>query len=79
MLELAELEQAVRAYPFPDALAIIKKDSERFSLIDQVFYLHAPEGIGRSKLAAQAEKRLGVAMTGRNWRTVCKLIELAKA
>jgi len=96
VLELAELEQAVRANPFPDAetqpntlhlnfllsapaktdlaaLAAIQKDNERFSLIDQVFYLHAPEGIGRSKLAAQAEKRLGLAMTGRNWRTVCKL------
>ncbi|AMK78762.1 MULTISPECIES: DUF1697 domain-containing protein [Methylomonas] len=60
------------------ALDAIKKDSERFSLIDQVFYLHAPEGIGRSKLAAQAEKRLGVAMTSRNWRTVCKLMEFAK-
>ncbi len=102
VLELAELERAVRANPYPDAeiqpnslhlnfllsapansdlaaLAAIKKDNERFSLIDRVFYLHAPEGIGRSKLAAQAEKRLGVAMTGRNWRTVCKLIELAKA
>ncbi|WP_445369134.1 DUF1697 domain-containing protein [Methylomonas sp. BW4-1] len=102
LLELAELEQAVRAYPFPDAetqpdtlhlnfllsapanpdlaaLAAIQKDNERFSLIDQVFYLHAPEGIGRSKLAAQAEKRLGVAMIGRNWRTVCKLVELARS
>lgn len=46
------------ANPDLTALAAIKKDSERFSLIDQVFYLHAPEGIGRSKLAAQAEKQL---------------------
>ncbi|WGS84019.1 hypothetical protein [Methylomonas sp. UP202] len=30
-------------------------------------------------LAAQAEKQLGVAMTSRNWRTISKLMELAKA
>src|SRR5262245_43995429 len=40
--------------------------SERFHLMDKVFYLHAPEGIGRSKLAANAEKLLGAPMTDRN-------------
>jgi uncharacterized protein (DUF1697 family) len=42
-----------------------------------VFYLHAPEGIGRSKLAANTEKVLGVATTGRNWRTVRKVMAMA--
>jgi uncharacterized protein (DUF1697 family) len=60
-------------------LASLKTDSERFHLVDKVFYLHAPEGIGRSKLAARAEKLLGVPMTDRNWRTVCKIREMAKA
>jgi uncharacterized protein (DUF1697 family) len=59
-------------------LAVIKAESERFQLIDDVFYLHAPEGIGRSKLAASSEKLLGVPMTDRNWRTVCKLREMAE-
>jgi uncharacterized protein (DUF1697 family) len=54
-----------------------RKESERFVLTDSVFYLHAPEGVGRSKLAAGAEKCLGVPMTDRNWKTVCKLLELA--
>jgi uncharacterized protein (DUF1697 family) len=54
-------------------LESLKSKSERFHLIDQVFYLHAPEGIGRSKLAANAEKVLRVPMTDRNWRTVCKI------
>jgi uncharacterized protein (DUF1697 family) len=58
-------------------LSSLKKESERFHLSDGVFYLHAPEGVGRSKLAASAEKLLGVSMTDRNWRTVCKVIELA--
>jgi uncharacterized protein (DUF1697 family) len=42
-----------------------------------MFYLCAPEGIGRSKLAANAEKLLGVPMTDRNWATVRKIIEMA--
>jgi uncharacterized protein (DUF1697 family) len=60
------------------ALESIKGDRERFALKDGVFYLHAPDGIGRSKLAASAERLLGVAMTGRNWRTVCKVMAMAK-
>lgn len=51
-------------------------ESERFELIGRVFYLHAPDGIGRSKLAAGAEKALGVACTGRNWRTVGAIVRL---
>jgi uncharacterized protein (DUF1697 family) len=57
-------------------LESLKKDSERFCLIDRVFYLHAPEGVGRSKLAASSEKLLGVPMTDRNWNTVRKLKEM---
>lgn len=49
------------------------KENERFKLIDKVFYLHAPDGIGRSKIAERIEKALGVAATARNWRTVSQL------
>jgi uncharacterized protein (DUF1697 family) len=59
------------------ALEAIKSDSERFKLAGKVFYLHAPEGIARSKLAARAEKLLGVTATARNWNTVCKLAEMS--
>ena len=51
--------------------------TERFRLGDRVLYLHAPNGIGRSKLAAGVEKSLGVVATGRNFRTVSKIHELA--
>jgi uncharacterized protein (DUF1697 family) len=61
-----------------DGLNQIKSPSESFELIGKVFYLHAPDGIGRSKLAARAEKLLGVPATGRNWRTAQKVLELAK-
>jgi hypothetical protein len=38
----------------------LKAESERFQLAERVFYLHAPNGIGRSKLAASTEELLGV-------------------
>ena len=65
---------------FPDMnkLAELKNESERFHLGEGVFYLHAPEGVGKSRLAAGAEKALGVPMTSRNWKTVCKLLEMAE-
>ena len=63
--------------PNLEKLSSLKKESERFHLSDGVFYLYAPEGVGRSKLAASTEKLLGVPMTDRNWRTVCKVMEMA--
>lgn len=59
------------------ALERVQKSSESFSLSGQVFYLYAPEGIARSKLAAQAEKYLGVPATARNFRSAMKIAELA--
>ncbi len=50
--------------------------SERFKLIGRVFYLHAPDGVGYSKLAANVEKFLGVVVTARNYRTVGKLLAM---
>lgn len=63
--------------PNMEKLFSLKKESERFHLIENVFYLHAPEGVGRSKLAASSEKLLGAPMTDRNWRTACKVMEMA--
>jgi uncharacterized protein (DUF1697 family) len=101
LLELAQLEKAAEANPFPEAVSEpttlhlnflasvppnpdlgtlnrLKSKSERFLLKGNVFYLHAPDGIGRSKLAANAERLLGVPMTGRNWRTISEMIAKAK-
>jgi uncharacterized protein (DUF1697 family) len=58
------------------AVSTIQLASERFHLADCFFYLYAPAGIGQSKLAERAERLLGVAMTMRNWRTVCKIKEM---
>ena len=51
-------------------------ESERYRWVDRVFYLHAPNGIGRSKLAANVEKILAVPATARNYRTVEKLWQM---
>lgn len=64
--------------PDLDGLNDARPPTERFHLADDVFYLHAPDGIGRSKLAAKAERLLGVDATARNWRTVRKLSEIAR-
>ncbi|GHC03899.1 DUF1697 domain-containing protein [Cerasicoccus arenae] len=60
-----------------DKLDALKSASERYQMTDKVFYLHAPDGIGKSKLAVGAEKTIGVPMTMRNWNTVQKIRELA--
>ena len=52
---------------------------EEFRLGDRALYLYAPDGLGRSQLAAHLSKpRLtkGVVATSRNWNTVLKLVEL---
>ena len=54
----------------------LKTDSEQFCIKGSVFYLHAPDGIGRSKLAAKAENCLGVPVTSRNLNTVNKLSKM---
>jgi uncharacterized protein (DUF1697 family) len=57
----------------------VKAPTESYKLTSNAFYLHAPDGIGKSKLATVVEKALGVATTARNWNTVTKLAEMAEA
>ncbi len=64
--------------PDMEALAGVQRDSEQFHLADRVFYLYAPDGIGRSKLATLTEKALGVSATARNWRSASKILALAE-
>ena len=55
----------------------LKTATERFVLKGRVLYLHTPDGIGGSKLAARVERLLGVDATARNWRTVKTLLGIA--
>jgi uncharacterized protein (DUF1697 family) len=65
--------------PDTEALEALRSPTEEFELKGQVFYLHAPDGIGRSKLAAKVERHLGVSATARNYRTVDRLLSMASA
>ncbi|MGN6474997.1 MAG: DUF1697 domain-containing protein [Mycobacteriales bacterium] len=66
----------------PDAEAVAGLDSEafapeRFVIKGREIYLWFPNGAGRSKLATLPwQKRIGVAGTARNWRTVLAVREL---
>ncbi len=76
-LHLFFLEQPAKAARL-DAMNELKSKSEQFKLTGKVLYFYTPDGFGTSKLAAKAERLLGVNTTARNWRTVGKLLELAK-
>lgn len=66
--------------PAADKLEVLDHDEfdpERFEFGDRCIYQWFPDGVGRSKLAtAPWDRRLGVRGTGRNWRTVTKLLEM---
>jgi len=48
-------------------------DTEEYTVKKNVFYLHAPNGIGRSKLVKNIESCLGQSTTGRNLNTMNKV------
>ena len=64
--------------PDIQAMESLCTPTEAFQLHGRVLYLHAPDGIGRSKLAERIERLIGVPMTARNGRTVAKLAEMAR-
>lgn len=66
-------------HPDLEALDAAKAAREAFALAGKVFYLHTPDGFGKSKLAARVERCLGVEATARNLRTVSALVELARS
>ena len=61
-----------------DAPEELATESETFRLVDRIFFLHAPDGVGRSKLVAKLGKHLGVAMTARNANTVGEIAKLCE-
>jgi len=61
-----------------EILKKLKSKSEEYHIEGKVFYLYAPDGIGRSKLVANIESCLGVPATGRNLNTVNKLQSMVK-
>jgi uncharacterized protein (DUF1697 family) len=59
-------------------LDALKSATEEYRLIGRVIYLHAPDGIGNSKLVEKLGKAVpGVRMTARNLNTVNRLVEMS--
>ncbi len=57
--------------------AALIAESEELKVTGQTVWLHAPDGVGRSRLAAKLEGLLGVEATSRNWNTIKKMRDLA--
>jgi len=53
--------------------------TEAYFVQGNVFYLHAPDGIGRSKVVSNIESCLGQLTTGRNLNTTNKIALIVKS
>lgn len=70
-----------KSRPNPDAVKGLREraaDGERIVQTGDALWIHFGNGMGRSKLSpAVLDRLVGSPVTGRNWRTVLKLDELA--
>lgn len=63
-----------------DVLAEVDFGSEEYELIGTHFFMHSPNGAGRSKMSNNLiENKLKVTSTTRNLNTIQKLIDMAKS
>ncbi len=53
-----------------------KGDPGEAALVGRTLYMHTPDGLGRSELAAQLARSSVVGGTARNWATVLKLLAM---
>ena len=61
-----------------DGLDPNRSPGDEFVVVGREVFLHYPNGVARSKLTnAYFDSRLSTTSTGRNWRTVNKLLEMA--
>ena len=59
-------------------LGHVRLGADEAMLVGLEMHLHCPDGLGTSRLPGLiSEKRLGVAATARNWRTVTRLAEMS--
>jgi uncharacterized protein (DUF1697 family) len=67
--------------PAASGLAVLERAPflpEEFAVQGADVYLYLPEGVARTKLPRYLERRLGLPMTVRNWKTLGSLAELAR-
>lgn len=77
-LHLSFLERPPQEELVRDANRLLSK-TESFTVIGSLLYMHAPDGIARSRFASGIDRGLQMTTTARNWRTVMKLQELASS
>lgn len=69
--------------PRPEEVAVLdpaRSPPDEFLLRGREIYLYCPSGAGKTRLTNQYfDSRLETVSTGRNWRTVLKLVELSRA
>ena len=75
-LHLVFLERPPQEEHISAVNALVSK-SESITVTGKLIYVHAPDGIARSKLANGIGRALRMNTTARNWRTVKKLNDLA--
>ena len=54
----------------------LRAPTEQVAVVGRTVWLYAPDGIGRSKLAAKMEWLLGAEATARNLNTILKMVEM---
>jgi len=69
--------------PSPERVATLdpnRSPPDAFRVLGREVYLNLPKGVADSKLTnAYFDSKLATTSTGRNWRTVCKLLALMEA
>lgn len=60
-----------------ELLDSLKAESEAYEITDELMYLYAPEGIGRSKMVEKLGRAIKADMTARNLNTVETLRDMA--
>jgi uncharacterized protein (DUF1697 family) len=66
------------AKPDLESLERVRGRREGFALKNGCFYLYTPDGFPDSVVRSRLERCLGVAATGRNWRTANALLRLLR-
>ncbi len=61
------------------AMQVACNPVERFHLTDQALYIHTPDKLTDSTMLPKLGKFIKAPMTQRNWNTVAKLLEMARA
>ena len=61
-----------------EAMMALATQGEAFATVGNVFYFHAPNGVGRSVLGGKLPRFIAVPLSARNLRSCRKILELSR-